>query len=370
MAQEYWVTRRKSRKGGYLYHVTYYQDGEKHTVSLGKRTKAEAIVEAKKRWQELRHPSMTLADFATGFYDEGSAWIKRQRGKKRSISQEVARSRAGHLENYILPQWGKKALRDIDAVSIEDWLMSLDLSNQSRNHIWYSLRVILKEAARARLIEGVPPVEPMGTDSKETDVLTPTEYMALFPRELDELRRIWGGLFYGAAFMTLASTGIRPGELRALQWRHYFGSVLWIEQAFKDMSGLGLPKGGYARPVAVPGRTEGVLNAWREESLFTEDDALIFYGVGPDKPLYRKKLNTAMAEALTRAKIEPKGRELTPRGFRHFYNTMVRRKMPADALRLMVGHRDSRLTDRYDHPDQEALLDQARQQRALVDKLF
>jgi hypothetical protein len=50
----------------------------------------------------------------------------------------------------------------------------------------------------------------------ERSILTLAECAALFPSDRDELVRIWGDAHHATAFLTLMSTGIRSGALRAL----------------------------------------------------------------------------------------------------------------------------------------------------------
>jgi hypothetical protein len=83
--------------------------------------------------------------------------------KKRPLSKAVAANRRAHLNNYLFPRFGDDELCNITAVEIEDWLVSLPLANQTRNHILYSLSIVLQEAKREGIISSNPveDVEPM-----------------------------------------------------------------------------------------------------------------------------------------------------------------------------------------------------------------
>jgi integrase len=43
-------------------------------------------------------------------------------------------------------------------------------------------------------------------------------------------------------------------------------------------------------------------------------------------------------------------RYLTAHSLRHTYNTAMRRAIPADTLMALMGHRDTRMSEHYDHP--------------------
>ncbi|MCX7030399.1 MAG: hypothetical protein NTU62_09805, partial [Spirochaetes bacterium] len=63
-------------------------------------------------------------------------------------------------------------------------------------------------------------VEPMGADYRARDILTAEELRLLFPEDDSECLAIWRSRKYYTMFLTMATTGCRIGEARALQWRH------------------------------------------------------------------------------------------------------------------------------------------------------
>ena len=96
------------------------------------------------------------------------------------------------MKNYIIPQFGKGRLSDLNPVQIENWLVGLSLGNGTKNDILYTLNIVLTEAKREKLLE------------------------------------IWNELKYASMFHTMATTGIRSGDAMALQWQ----DVSW------DLKGL------------------------------------------------------------------------------------------------------------------------------------
>jgi integrase len=105
---------------------------------------------------------------------------------------------------------------------VEDLLVDLPPANQTRNQILYALRRILLEAESEGLILRNPleHVEPMGKGGRVRDVFAIEELRRMFPASHEELLAVWKTLKYAALFITMATTGIREGEARALQWRH------------------------------------------------------------------------------------------------------------------------------------------------------
>lgn len=103
--------------------------------------------------------------------------------------------------------------------------------------------------------------------------------------------------------------------------------------------------------MALPARTREALNWWHEESPFRSSDALVFFGDAAQHPLNAKTLQKILARALDGFGVAKGDRYLTTHSLRHTYNTMIRRSIPADALLALMGHRDSGMSDLYDHPE-------------------
>ncbi len=241
--------------------------------------------------------------------------------------------RAAHLDNYILPQFGKRRLSELSRPGIETWLIALPLSSQSKNHILYSFRIVLREAKNERLLKENPlqEVEPLGRSHRNRDAFTLVELRKFFPKARKKLLMIWKTEKYAALFMTLATTGIRSGEVRALQWQHLLpGGWLLIERACKMDKTIGPTKTGEERVVALPQRTRGILADWKKHSPFTEPQHLIFFGTDGEKPLHVETVTHFLPGALQRAGVQITGRNLVVHSLRHTYNTIMRQVLPED----------------------------------------
>jgi integrase len=72
-------------------------------------------------------------------------------------------------------------------------------------------------------------------------VLTTDELRKLFPPTQEKLLEIWKTQAYAALFLTMATTGIRSGEARALAWRHLLpDGWLLVERAEINTEGRNL----------------------------------------------------------------------------------------------------------------------------------
>ena len=187
------------------------------------------------------------------------------------MGEPFTKMRRAHLINYVFPKFGKLALDEINAVQIENWLLDIDLSNSSKNQLLGSLRIILKEARRERLIDYNPFEDVEGlsrTKYEKRDSLSSFDISLLFPNNPNMLLRIWRRPDFIVIYFLMLTSGIRSGEARVLQWKH----IIWdqhgilIVQAQKANNAIGEPKAKEIRAVIVPMRTIALLKWWFEQT--------------------------------------------------------------------------------------------------------
>lgn len=324
--------------------------------------RAEAVEVGRKLRDERTRPVVevpTLAEYAKDFYVWGlCGYIKRQHAKGHGFNRHLALENRGFLVNYLFPQFGSTRLDAITRPAVETWLVDLPLSNSTKNHMLYGLRTILREAESEGLIPRNPleHAEPMAKQGRKRDIFSIPELRLLFPPDPAGLLNVWGQPKYAALFLTMATTGIREGEARALQWKHVLPSGwLVIERAVKIDGTIGAlkkrEKTGEPRVVALPARTRDALDRWHGESPFAASDSLVFFGDAAEHPLNARTFQDILARALDGSGVSKGDRYLTTHSLRHTYNTMMRRSIPADALLALMGHRDSGMSDLYDHPE-------------------
>jgi hypothetical protein len=208
------------RKGDNRWSFYFYDERNqrKHRqTELTAKSRAEEYAEAFCRdyFKEKEHREVLLEEFTNDFFIwDRCSWIKGQHAKGRPFSRAVADQRRSHLTKYILRHFGHRYLSSLNKKEIENWLIELPLANQTKNHILYTFRIVFREAVDAGLIDASPieHSEPMGKDSKVTDVFTLAELKQLFPFERDTLITIWKDRKHAAAFMILATTGSDPGS--------------------------------------------------------------------------------------------------------------------------------------------------------------
>ncbi len=378
MRERYYL--KKIRRGkGIIYHYrlnkesgivdedeTFY-----HTTGRSSKPKAREYVEdliAKRKAQDASRGPVPLRRYSSGYFLwDNCPYIRRQHAKGKPFSEAHAKTRRGHLVNYILPKFGDISLQEINSVAVENWLIGLPLSNGTKNAILYTLGIILREAKREKVIEYNPvsDAERMADRYWQRDTFTLEEIQKLFPADEAELLKIWLKPKWAIMHYLMLTTGIRCGEVGALLWEHiawdFHGIV--IAQAIKANNTIGPTKSGDRRAVILPKRTENLLRWWYENTPFKELDDLVFFGQSAGQHLNPKTISRKIGPAMARAKILLGNRWLTAHSLRHTYNTRLEKLIPETILQYMIGHKSRAMTERYLHVTPEERLQELQETR-------
>jgi len=156
--------------------------------------------------------------------------------------------------------------------------------------------------------------------------------------------------------MTMATSGLRSQEVRALAWRAVLldeGGLL-IQQAIMEDGSVGPPKGNEYRAVPLPGRTLELLGRWRACTPKPAADDWVFFGARFGEPITRHTVLTYFRHGMTAAGVTPAGR--SPHSLRHYFNSAMRKRIPDEALRELTGHRSEKMTRNYDHGEMVSVL--------------
>jgi integrase len=136
----------------------------------------------------------------------------------------------GIIDNYLKPQFGKLALRDISVLTVDRYITSLgksDLSHESMDKIRDVLSAIFSAAVHYELLVRNPaqglklPRVRRGKRSKP--FVTPTQFAAL----IELIAEPYATMVYVAVF-----TGLRVSELIGLRWRNVGADSIAVEERY------------------------------------------------------------------------------------------------------------------------------------------
>ena len=282
------------------------------------------------------------------------------------MSRSYVENRRSELKNYIWPEFADKRLDRITTGEIEDFMMGLrtkkgrykrPLSEKRINDIVGNLKTILSEAYRLGITDRNPGenVGTLAVRPRSKQILSKDEATLLFDE--DTIDAVWkGDITMYALNLLSASTGMRLGECVALHAVDidFENGIVNVQQSWARKHGLKEPKWNSIRLVPVPSKTVRYLKMVIEQSNHPDArNALIFANQSdPHVPIDHKTVAEKLYEAFKAIGIpeqERRLRNVTFHSWRHFFNTMMRTRVPDELLRSVTGHRNAEMTDHYTH---------------------
>jgi integrase len=313
--------------------------------------------------------------FAESWFDwDECEYLKRERSR-RDYSRHYADIQKSQLENHIMPLFKTLKLSQITVERIEKWVFKIrdKTSAATANRCLSTLKVMLKEAERLGYITEEPSkyVKKLRENPKEKGLLTPAEVKKLFDPKLFE--KNWADdLFHYSFNLLAATTGMRMGEVQALQRKHVHDDYVRVESSWSRKYGLVEPKGGSKRFVSIPKYVSNTLLELIDSEPETTGESLVFQGLVDATPMdhkaIAKHLHTAL-EVIDISRDDRIERNITFHSWRHFFNTFMRGKVSDAQLQRVTGHKTEAMTDHYDHQIQEALSDVRKAQEMIVTEL-
>ena len=338
------------RAGSSVYSFRYYtDDGKRRWKSTGetRKDRAEAFVDQFLKSLGER-PPLVFKQIADRFYTPDGQWAKAQKAMGRKVDAPTLKWRQGIVDNHLIEMWGDYRIDEIRKKAVRDWLLSLELSNQTRKHIVYTLKYILDEAVDdGRLdrnpLEGGIGFNPAST-KKARDTITKEEFALLVPE--DSSQSPWSDHKYAVIALLLWETGMRSGEAISLKWRSI------VDECWLDVH---QSKTGADKLCYLPARSRKALADWRAFSKHTAPEDWIFYG----RNKYHHVVNSTMSKEFQKAvaqleaadKFKRTGRNIVLHSLRHSFSTMMDEVLPRKVSMLLTGHASEKAHEGYNHAD-------------------
>ena len=281
--------------------------------------------------------------------DYSELWIE---VKAAEVKQSTARLYVKILALHIYPALGDLYLDTIRRIDVQrlinSWARKCSESTV-RTRATALLFPLLKDAAADHdLPDPTRRVRVWGKPSKlKQRALSADEVEALLKAVTDPQRR--------AECETLLWTGIRIGELCALQWDDVDLPAGIITVQRRVLHGeIDTPKGGKTRLVPIPERLAQVLQEHRKRLITMQHPGL------PSGLVFPSKKGGFRGDGGLRDLLRKLARQLemgrvTPHTFRHTYTTRLREVAPDYVVQAIVGHANTATTDHYTHTSAEVL---------------
>ena len=350
MRREFCLYKRADKK---VYYYTTYINGKRVFKSTGCKSKADALAYCLKlvsngEMHTKTKEGVLFKDFANGFFDKDSLYLKQQEETKKQLTESTRRSYVGILKDRLLPIFGDFTLKEINSAIIRNWLLQIkEVTPQVKNRYLMILSIILKEACFQDLLVSNPcdNVKRFTCQPNEKVVFTTEEIRKLFDSE-------WQDKKVELVCKISCLTGLRSGEVRALTLEKIHKYYILVDSSIEErINKLKSTKSGKSRTVPI---TEKLYNEIIEYA--KERKGFIFQGCYGNRKgsITGTTLLRSLKMQLKKVGIYREG--MTFHSFRHYFNSqLVLGNVKSEIIRKVVGHESEEMTEHYLHINQNEL---------------
>jgi len=326
-----------------------------------------------------RKKAITFGEFASGFWETDSEYVRYQRSRKEVADNYIFSSKK-LMENQILPFFGNTVLDKITDKDVDKWLLGfkdrgikdektdkiIGYANSYANGALCTINIMLGEAVRQGLIKTNPCdfVKRLRDIKKKIEILTIEEVRRLFPKDYES---VWGKKIIAYAANLMASiTGMRIGEVLGLRGEYIFESYILVCGQYGEWGYQDKTKTKENRSIPVMPEMMALLQMLMKDN----GKGFVFSLNGGATPVSRNYVATEFGRALNKIGIsndEIRKRGLSLHGWRHFLNTELQRQgLTIQQVQGVTGHKSKRMTDWYSHLDARNITDVTKAQAAIL----
>jgi len=262
----------------------------------------------------------------------------------RRLKPTTLRDYGSIIKAHLVPAFGALPVEDITTEMVEDWKLTLQMSNTTKIKILTVLFGVM-ERARKRYRLPANPIRDIEKPRQETAPGGELQFYS--PEEVFALVRAAESEQDAAIFLTAAFTGLRRGELVALRWRDvdFPNATIRVSASYSE-GHLTRPKSGKVRAVPMAPDVGTALARLGQRERWTAPDDLVFPGATGGfmdaSAMYRRFVAAAARAGLGRLRFHD---------LRHTFGTTMAANPKVDLRRLQewMGHADMATTQRYSH---------------------
>ena len=338
----------KRDNGVWYYYV--YRFGKRVYRSTGETKRSEALCVINSRLlagdllndAEKTRPK-TFAEFSDPFWIWGRCPILTDRiARGGHFTKGLAYTNRKNVDKYLLPTFGGKLLPEITPAMVNRWILSLpgkfDITPQTANKQLTMLRQMLDVAVSENLIQDNP--------ARKVRPLVPKPGIrGCFT--LEQIRRLlslpWSDGVVELACRLASLTGMRLGEVRALQRDQIHEDYIEVSRSYSEKDHLKTTKSGKSRVVPIP--------AWlHDEILALPHNGPFAISYNGDRPICGDTVRDKLKARMEDLGIDYRSLGLHFHSFRHFLNTrLVASGVDGELTRAVIGHESEDMTEHYLH---------------------
>ncbi|MCL1864585.1 MAG: tyrosine-type recombinase/integrase [Spirochaetes bacterium] len=297
--------------------------------------------------------AINLIEFLLNFWDyDSSPFVKEKLRKNHSIHRQYCYVMENRIKKYWQPYFQKKLLGELTKQDLEtfiDYIATKQISALTKNNIINAGKQAIKWAYNKEYIDKdiTTGVVLFSGKSKERQILSPETAMALFKVKWKDKRTWLGNL--------LASvTGLRLGEIQALQIQDIGKDQLYIRHSFNKRDNLKVTKNTESRIVELPfpDIIQNLLLLASENPHGAKPDSFVFWdkkssSKPADSLLFLRHLKeTLIATGMS----EESASVYTFHGWRHYFVVYMKDRISDKLLQDQTGHKTIQMLNHYaDH---------------------
>lgn len=346
----------KSRVPGRVPEQTTVRLGPKHTGrgrpaagSYTRRMAEDALHDylAAARRGEHATPAQPVRNAVT--FEQAAGEFLRFTEQEKGVEPSTLRDYRSVITGYLNPRFGHLPVDTITADDLNAYkLEHLTEGRLSNRTIVRHLLVLNGVFARAQTVWGIPTNPASGKHVLRPKVSYSGEFDMLTREQLAALCRAAATPQDATLYLTAAMTGLRQGELRALQWADVDFATDRIHVRRSATTGatprVKVPKSGRVRSVPMVPQVAEALARLGQRPEYVRDDDFVFcdpIGQVENDCLLRRRYMRAVKHA-----------GLPPVRFhdlRHVFGSVAVREFPLSDVQAMLGHAHVTTTMRYVH---------------------
>jgi len=291
--------------------------------------------------------------FLTEFWDwDTSPYIKEKRRKNHGIHKRHCSIQGKAITLYWEPFFKGRFLGDITATDIDafiDYMGEKNLSASRKNVVILAGNKPLRWAFSKGKIDKDPTRGHTLFTGKEKkrSILTPTSTAAAFRVDWDDER-------VKLANMLAAVTGMRNGEIVALQYQDLGPDCLYVRQSYNSVDKLKPTKNNEERIVEIPfsDLMNGLIEQAKQNPWGVGPESLVFWSTTrKNTPMQGRCFGVGLRKALVKTGFsKDEAAKYDFHGWRHFYTSYMIRMLDKKLLKSQTGHKTDVMLAHYsDH---------------------
>lgn len=300
---------------------------------------------------------MIFSEFTRNFFAENSAYCKWRELVNRKLTPATRYRYANCLVNQILPFFENYDIDKITPAIVKEWIIwcSEKWKPKTINSAQGVLNIIFENAVEKLIIEKNPmtSVHVLKVEKKKRDLLS-----------ADEIKKIisakWNSREQRQMVLLAVITGMRMGEISALQFSDIHENYLSVTKSYNRQFGIGDTKTHLKRQVPIPDN-------------FFNDIKKIGYVFQQEngKPIAPATVYATFIRMCEKMEIDTKARGITIHSLRNFFiSYMQSENVTESKIRAVVGHADTTMTDLYTYWKPEMLPEIYAAQKKLYELIF